>query len=221
MWRFASFFIGAVFAGLIFFLAVPRLMASLELLYVHGLDTHLEESEKLNAAELHRLREGYIASLGYLEQSSVYFSKATSEIELARREPEKYQEWVEEAVASLKNSLRLGPSNPEGWLWLAQLDKLFPEDRDDVSDAFALALLLGPYEKMLVPQYLRYGFEDWDKMTPDQQNQLTDLVIWLERVNRPVLANLAKENSAYFVKIVNILVSDEVALARFIKFIGL
>ncbi|WP_417796296.1 hypothetical protein [Terasakiella pusilla] len=200
-------------------LATPLLMANIELLKVQSLKERVLAKQTLSQSEWLDLRSGHVASLQWRENYQTHLEKAKIELEISRRFPEEVEDnWRLEAEKSFEESLRNSPSNPVAWSYLAYLRKKNMVGAFHGSEeALRMALETGPHELSIAPLQLRLAIDFWDKLTPQDQTRVNNIVVWLERSRPGLLVDLATEKSSYFKFIVHALKHDDEALLRFIE----
>jgi len=220
MTKYITGFIGAALGVALLLLGIPRFQGVLTYSEISGLEDLQREEGSLTVEQLVQLQQGYDAILEAHVNSEYLSRKMQAEMALIELDYDNAEVWREKLEATSEALLSLGPANPKAWSVLAYARELTKEPFSGSEQAFSMSVLTGGYERNLHPFILRYGFRHWDQILEEERAHLEDIIVQMEQVNRGDLVRIAISKPDHLVRIINVLSSDEDAMARFVTLLN-
>lgn len=144
-----SLFVGAV----LLYLVAPRTIAAFVMLPGNQALRDVQEQRPLADEDLATLAASRERALSWAESGQMWSDLALVQLleAFAEGAPDRPKaERVEQAIASLKEALRLAPANPYAWTRLAYAEVLTAQPSPEVVAALRMALLTATYEPHLL-----------------------------------------------------------------------
>jgi hypothetical protein len=207
--------------GLLLWLAVPRVMASLWLASRAPVLERMAAGEPASEAELLALIASRELALGWVEDRETHDQRATALAELAFRAASlgaAEKATLERAIAATRAGLALAPADPRNWMQLGYLLVLLEGDvSPEAARAFLFSIRTGALQS---PDFLRrrlfWMLAHWTFYDQEERRQIGAQIRLAWRVAPGGLADLALNDAEFLAPIASALEEDPTAHGRFV-----
>jgi hypothetical protein len=162
----------AVFAIFMLVLAVPRMISSFLMIPSGPVMIKLQSLQPVDNEELETLIASHNRGLIWDSRGRTRTDLGLAYLLMADQRPRedvRWQEYLDDAITSLKQGLALAPANPYAWTRLAYAETQLSGWTPAALTALRLAFITAPYEPRLALSRLRLSFLAWPQMTPEDR----------------------------------------------------
>jgi hypothetical protein len=210
-----------VLGGLILWLAVPRVLASLWLASRDPVLQGMAAGERVPEAELRGLIASRELALAWVEDRESHDERATALAELAFRAGSlgaAEKAMLERAIAATRAGLALAPADPRDWMQLGYL--LVLQDGDPsraAAEALLFSMRVGPFQAPeVVRKRLFWALAHWPLYDEQEQRQIGEQIRLAWRTAPGALADLALYGPEFLAPIAAAFEEDPTAQRQFV-----
>jgi hypothetical protein len=207
--------------GLLLWLAVPRVLASLWLAARDPVLERMAAGEPVAEAELLGLIASRELALGWVADRETHDERATALAELAFRAAslgDAEQATLERAIAATRAGLALAPADPRDWMQLGYLLVLLEGDvTPAAAQAFLFSIRVGAFQE---PDFLRrrlfWALAHWTFYDERERHRLGEQIRLVWRAAPGALADLALYGPEFLQPITSALEAAPLAHRQFV-----